>query len=208
MQYTGPVDFWISVTDEDIKKENQLLKQGYSKGYLESLAVYRKLSEKMLEYQIFLFHCSAVALDGRAYLFTAPSGTGKSTHAGLWQKYFKDKVLIVNDDKPLIRADETGVWVYGTPWCGKHGKNTNICVPVQAVCVLEQGKVPELQKLSPIDGYINLYQQTYRPKDEMQMRQTLGLLNRVISQIPIYRLRCDISMESVRIAYEGMRDAL
>lgn len=75
----GAKSIRIAVTEEEIDREN-VFKEAYSRGYLESLAVYRKISEAVLDYDAFLFHCSAVAVDGEAYLFTAPSGTGKSTH--------------------------------------------------------------------------------------------------------------------------------
>lgn len=75
----------IAASDEEIEREDQSGVSS-SNGMLESLAVYRKISEIMVEHDTFLFHCSAVALDGQAYLFTAPSGTGKSTHTRLWRE--------------------------------------------------------------------------------------------------------------------------
>ena len=55
---------------------------------------------------------AVVADDGSGYMFTAPSGTGKSIHVALWKKYFEN-AEIINGDKPFIRVDESGVWVYG-----------------------------------------------------------------------------------------------
>lgn len=93
----------IAVSEEEIEREN-LPDVKSSKGMLESLAVYRKISEIMVEHDTFLFHCSAVAVDGRAYLFTAPSGTGKSTHTRLWREVFGERAVMVNDDKPLLQV--------------------------------------------------------------------------------------------------------
>jgi hypothetical protein len=66
-------------------------------------------------FNCFLMHGAVVVVDGSIYMFTAPSGTGKSTHVALWKKYFKN-VEIINGDKPFSRVDESSVWVYGIPW--------------------------------------------------------------------------------------------
>ena len=112
-------DFTVEISQTDIdferkKSARENIAEGrkiinYPDGYLEELAVYRKISEKMLEYNTFLFHGSAVAVDGAGYIFTAPSGTGKSTHAKLWCDLLGYKAVMVNDDKPLIKITENNV---------------------------------------------------------------------------------------------------
>ena len=90
--------FHIEVSEAEIERERNAGEEHFSNAYLESLAVYRKLCEKMLDYDCFLFHCSAIALDGKAYLFAAPSGTGKSTHTRLWREVFGNRAVMINDD--------------------------------------------------------------------------------------------------------------
>ena len=87
----------VSVTEAEIEKE-KMTETTVSPGYLESLAVYRKISEIMPEHDTFLFHCSAIAVDDQGYLFTAPSGTGKSTHTRLWRERFDGRAVMINDD--------------------------------------------------------------------------------------------------------------
>lgn len=98
----------IEVTQEDVAREKSEETQ-YPYGYLESLAFYRKFCEAAVEKNILLFHSSVVAVDGHAYVFTAPSGTGKSTHTSLWRKVFKDRAVMINDDKPLFKIEENAV---------------------------------------------------------------------------------------------------
>lgn len=76
---------------------------------LEETAVYRKIADKMVDYDTFVFHGSVIAVEGQAYLFTAKSGTGKSTHTRLWREMLGDKAVMVNDDKPMLRVTESGV---------------------------------------------------------------------------------------------------
>ena len=95
-------NFFIQVTKEDIEEECKRA-GGFPPAYLESLALYRKFLNKLLDFGGTVFHSSALAVDGKAYLFTAPSGTGKSTHISLWQQRFGNSVQIVNGDKPIMR---------------------------------------------------------------------------------------------------------
>lgn len=161
----GAKSIRIAVTEEEIDREN-VFKEAYSRGYLESLAVYRKISEAVLDHDAFLFHCSAVAVDGEAYLFTAPSGTGKSTHTRLWRERFGERAVMINDDKPLIRMEEGTFYVYGTPWNGKHHLSVNQKAPVKAICLLERGKTNYAQQISPAEAYPGLYRQIYRPQND------------------------------------------
>ena len=143
------IDFSVAITLSDIAFERErseaerqiegLSPHHFSDPYLETLAVYRKIAEKMPDYGVVLFHGSCIAVDGIGYLFTAKNGTGKSTHTRLWRELLKDRAVMVNDDKPLIRIDENGAVVYGTPWDGKHRLSTNTSVPLKALCVLERG---------------------------------------------------------------------
>ena len=106
---TEPAEYSVTTTQDDInyervkyknernKEENRIY--DYSDAYLEKLAVYRKIAEKMIDYDTILFHGSVVSVDNEGYLFTAKSGVGKSTHAQLWRKYLGEKAIIVNDDK-------------------------------------------------------------------------------------------------------------
>ena len=199
----GAKSIRIAVTEEEIDREN-VFKETYSRGYLESLAVYRKISEAVLDHDAFLFHCSAVAVDGEAYLFTAPSGTGKSTHTRLWRERFGERAVMINDDKPLIRMEEGTFYVYGTPWNGKHHLSVNQKAPVKAICLLERGKTNHAQQISPAEAYPGLYRQIYRPQDDRgKMLKTLQLLRKMAESVPLYRLQCDISQDAVRASWDA-----
>ena len=89
-----------------------------------------------------MLHASAVVVDGDAYLFSAPCGTGKSTHASLWLKYLKHKnPYILNDDKPAIRIVNDNIYVYGTPFSGKTDKNKNEKANLKGIAFLEQSNL-------------------------------------------------------------------
>lgn len=173
--------------------------------YLETLALYRKIAKELSSYGIILFHGSAVSLDGEAYVFTAKSGTGKSTHAALWRKVFGERTVMINDDKPLIAVGENGVTVYGTPWCGKHNLGNNISAPLKAVCILERGDNNSIQKITSKDAFSTLFSQTYRFNEPSGMRNVLSCIDKMVNSIPTYRLKCNMEDEAATVAYQGMK---
>ena len=206
----------------------------FDDAYLETLAIYRKISEQMLSFDTFLMHGSAISVDGMAYLFTAKSGTGKSTHTRLWRQYLGDRAVMVNDDKPLIRVfkagdpdthaaisqehasivDEPGLpesgnrpWaqVCGTPWNGKHHLGSNIIVPLKAICFIEQGRHNRINKVDPLEIYPLLLQQAYRPSDRIKLAKTLHLLDLLCQSVDFYKLSCNMDPEAAVISYEAMR---
>ncbi len=137
----------------------------FSDSYLEELAVYRKIAEEMINYDTVLFYGSVIAIDGIGYLFTAKSGTGKSTHTRFWRKYFRDRTVMVNDDKPLIKITDSSVTAYGTPYNGKHRLGSNIFVPLKAICILTRSAENHINKIIGKQAYPMMLQQVYRPAD-------------------------------------------
>lgn len=210
-------DFFVQIESSDIAYERKKSaledeKEGrrivaYSEGYLETLAVYRKIAEQMLEYDTILFHGSCIAVDGEAYLFTAKSGTGKSTHTRLWRETFGQRAVMVNDDKPLIYITKQGAIVYGTPWRGKHFLGENIRVPLKGICILERGDVNKIRSITKSEAFPMFLQQTFRPSNVQKMTMVLELLNQFGNQVPAYRLSCNMNPEAARISYEKMKGA-
>lgn len=208
-------EFVVRSEPEDIRREREASDReaaieghppvDYADAYLETLAVYRKIAERLLERNILLFHGSVIAVDGEGYLFTAKSGTGKSTHTKLWRQLFGERAVMVNDDKPLLRLTEREVIVYGTPWAGKHNLNKNISVPLAGLCVLERAEKNYIRQVVPRDIYGMLLQQAYRPAKAEAMQQTLSLVDRLMTNVKMYRLGCNMELEAAQVAYTGMR---
>ncbi len=178
----------------------------FSDGYLETLAVYRKIAASLLPYDTFLFHGSAIAVDGEGYLFTAKSGTGKSTHARLWREAFGARAVMVNDDKPLIKISGENAIVYGTPWNGKHRLGSNLSVPLKAVCILERAEKNRIVPVSCKEALPMLIQQSYRPSEPEQLLKTLSLSERLGRCVKLYRMGCNMEPSAARIAYDGMKE--
>ena len=200
----APADFSVTITQEDIEYERAREETpGHADAYLEELAVYRKVSEKMPYYDTILFHGSVIAVDGVAYVFTAKSGTGKSTHTALWRRLFGDRAVMVNDDKPLLHIGDV-VTAYGTPYDGKHKLSNKIAVPLKAVCILERAEENSIVKITRSEAYPMLVQQAYRPADVVAMQKTLSLIDKMADTVGLFRLGCNMDPDAARVAYEGM----
>ena len=201
-------DFTISIAREDINYEkSQIVEKDsnyYSDGYIETLAVYRKLTEKLIDDNILLIHGSAIALDGVAYLFTAKSGTGKSTHTRLWRQYFGKRAEMMNDDKPLLKIEEDKVIVFGTPWSGKHKLSANISVPLHAICFLNRRSYNIIDHIDKKQVLPLLLQHTYRPRDAELLSKTLSLLDKLVHCVEFYSLFCNQDLDAASVSYEGM----
>lgn len=210
-----PADFTVLTAQADIEferinsaREDHLAGSNvktHPDSYLEELAVYRKVAERMIGFDTVLFHGSVVALDGIGYLFTAKSGTGKSTHTRLWREYFGERAVMVNDDKPLLKITDSGVTAYGTPYNGKHRLGSRIAVPLKAVCILSRAAENRIEPITEKQAYPMLLQQVYRPADALLMQKTLALTDLLAERTALYRLGCNMDISAARTAYEGMR---
>jgi hypothetical protein len=208
-------DFSVRISQDDIdfEREKSIREdevegvpiRHFSDAYLETLALYRKIAVRVLDDDILLFHGSVVAVDGEGYLFTAKSGTGKSTHTRLWREYFGERAIMVNDDKPLLKVTDSGVIVYGTPWDGKHRLSSNISVPLKAICVLERDQSNHIESISAKEAFPMLLQQSYRPSEPEPMLKTLSLVEKLGKKVKLYRLGCTMDLSAAQVAYNGMR---
>lgn len=154
----------------------------------------------------FMLHSSAVIMDGKAYLFTADSGTGKSTHTSLWQKVFGEKAEILNDDKPAIRIGEDGIFACGTPWSGKTDRNINKIVPIGGIGFLERSEENWIQRLQGKDVVNKLLKQTVRPPEMAEMDALLKYVDIVLKEVPVFRLGVNMTEDAARMAYEAMSE--
>ena len=204
-EFDGKPHFTVKVPDRvmrDVIKKNP----DFSDGYLETLEIYRIICRKILKYDAMLMHCAAVAVDGEAYLFTAKSGTGKTTHINLWREKFGDRFVVVNGDKPILRIRGDKFFACGTPWRGKENYGHNIVAPVKAVCILERGEKNEIEKIAPHEAISTVLTQTLRTNDMYEMEKMLVLIDKLLASVPFYRLRCNMDAEAADVSYNGMQN--
>ena len=195
-------ELFINCTEDDIQKERDFSEEeGFSSPYLETLAVLRKIAEIFPSHERILMHGASISYEGKGYLFTAPSGTGKTTHIRLWREYLGNKIDIINGDKPFISL-ENEPRIYGSPWAGKENWHKNHSFPLSGICFIERGTENRIRKMEPSEFLPLLFNQLYLPSDPLAVALTLELADKLLKKVPIWLLQCDISEDAVKCSFE------
>lgn len=162
----------------------------------------------LLRFDGLMLHASAVAYEGRAYLFSGPCGMGKSTHTRLWKQVFGEDAVVFNDDKPAIRRVDGKWYAYGTPWCGKDGINVNMKVPLGGICFLRRGEKNDIYRLDSLRSSASVISQTIRRfKSESNLTLMLSHVDKLVREIPIFEFKNLPLPESASLSYETMSKA-
>ena len=208
-------EFSVVVTREDIAFEQaDLLEEAHRDGFkprvftdpfLERQVIQRAFAEYLLDFDTLLVHGSAIAADGEGFLFTAHSGTGKSTHTRLWRQVLGDRAIIVNDDKPFLQLTETGVILHGSPWSGKHGLDCNLSVPLQGICILERGQENQIGIMDAANVLPMLRKQAYQPLDPEKESAYLHLVEQLSQSVALWKMACNRDPQAAVMAHETMK---
>ncbi len=196
-------DLIASTTQEELEKELQV-SEVQNISYVESVCLYRSIAEQLPAFDGFVFHGAAVEVDGKAYVFTAPSGTGKTTHIRLWIERFGKEICVVNGDKPVIRKIDGVFRVCGTPWMGKERMGGTRIVPAGGVCLLERAEENHIRKVSGKDILSRLFGQVYVPKTPGNVEKFLGLLDEFLASVPLYCLGCNMDVSAAELSYQAL----
>lgn len=207
-------EFIVQVTPSDLAHEQMLLEREaveeglkirkFKEPFLERSSIQRRVADFLVGRNTLMLHGSTVAVDGSAYLFTAPCGTGKSTHTRLWRELFGDRAVMVNDDKPFLRLSSNGVLAYGSPWSGKHGLASNVCVPLRGICLLHRGNENSIHRAEVKDVLDILYHQAHLPEDPSRSRQASLLVDILAARVPLWEMYCTRELDAAQVAYDAM----
>lgn len=196
----GEPEFTLTVTEAELAVDKEFPLSDDWKRYMYSGS---KFYFELIKRRGMMLHSSAVVKDGRAYLFSANSGVGKSTHAEHWLRRFPD-AYILNDDKPALRRTEEGFFAYGTPWSGKHDVSRNEGVPVSGIAFIERASYNFIEPLSPVEAAKRLIPQTVRRIGGERMRELLDTVDVLLREVPVYRLGCINDISAAETAAEAM----
>ncbi len=202
-------DFDSSETDVKILVDDDFLQMkcdempGLTIEQHEYLWVGQAFNSRLLDYGGIMLHSSCVEKDGYAYLFSADSGTGKSTHTHLWLKNLSG-TRIINDDKPALIKENDAWYACGTPFSGKTDENTNAKVPIRAIVFIKRAKENKVERL-PINEAIKLlFGQTIRSKIEERAMVTLEAVDSILRSVPFFSLECNMDDEAAIVSYNGI----
>lgn len=191
--------FTVSVTPEDIQEEKSSSGTNHTDGYYESIIAYRKIAETIPDYDAFLFHGSVISYRGRAYVITANSGVGKTTHTRLWLSEFPE-AKVLNGDKPIVRIIDGVPYACGTPWQGKENYGRNEISELCGIAFLERAAENQASDISANDAVTRFMKQIYLPKKKISaLAKTMRLADKVIRGVRLVRLGCNMNPEAAHV---------
>lgn len=192
-------EFSINVNDEEI---NYLVTEGVgiTPSIAENMVLGNKFNRRLMKFYGSYIHSSAMVFDGKAYLFSAPSQTGKSTHTKKWLNRFGDRVKIINDDKPSFRFINGKCIVYGTPFAGGTDVQLNTSAELGALVFIERAEENSLEKLPTSRAVSLLISQSPGRANERIGDRQLEMFSMLLSKYPAYLLRCNMDDSAVDTA--------
>lgn len=203
-------DIVINIDENMISAEAELFRR--MKGpvlsikNVEKLLVHRMITEELLLFDTILMHGASLALEDTAFVFTAKSGTGKTTHIQRWLENIAG-AYTVNGDKPFIIVghDPGKSYVCGSPWAGKENLNTNTVIPLRSIVLLERGNNNYMERISFSEAFPFVLEQVYLPNDKDKMRITLHLLQRLSRTVSFWRFKCNnFKDDCFEVAYNAL----
>ncbi|MBE6983162.1 MAG: hypothetical protein E7435_02610 [Ruminococcaceae bacterium] len=200
IQQDGPVDSCLSLDCQRFLERYPQLKDLDTAQYIGTGAVF---AAEVLAFYGFQFHASAVMLEGKVYLFSAPPGTGKSTHTGKWRRLFGAE--IINDDKPVLRRMNGSWTVYGTPWSGKHDLSNPVSVPLGGIAFVKRGEQNRIYRISPAEAVPAMISQCIRFGHRDCMSRQLELIDLLLREAAVWQLFCRNDDEAAIVSCEAMK---
>ena len=208
--------FDLETTEEDIVRWNRLLSFDYKPEFLEQRIMVLKLSGYLCSRGACVIHACAVIRGGYAWLFAAPSGTGKTTLFRNWKAVFGENVRILCGDMPFVGRSTSGdICVYPTPWNGKENYGSLEKAPLGGILLLSQGNMNEMKRLKPAEAAASVYSHWLCTSDSVDTVRNLSRLEEtVLDSVPswnfINRGDRESALYSVRVIdryLEGKREA-
>jgi len=183
-------DYDAMATPEEILLAHDLMQVGNAEDYAEYKALIGPASHVLLRSGCCIFHAVAFLWKGKAWLLTAPSGTGKSTQFFNWRRLFPTEIVMICGDHPVLeqRADGS-VWVHPTHWNGKESMGSTAFAPLGGIVVLEQAGENRMERMTAHEALIPvLHEFCAMPETEEEIRTIFGLLDRMLGDHPVWKL--------------------
>ena len=199
----GIPEIIINVSEDDLAKEmkDYPVEDYVTPAEYEMTCAFRKLGSVIWKYDTLLFHSAGMKVDDSGIIFSAHSGTGKTTHMRLWKKLLGDRLKAINGDKPFIRFIDDKPVLFGTPWMGKEKFGMNSSAPLQNICFIERSETNYVVKLNKEDIINRIFDQVFLPSDPMGSISTLQLIDKLLNSCNLWCIHCNMDIEAAEVAY-------
>ena len=195
-------DLTITMSKEDLENEKHINEDGKVYASEEISALYRKIADLFIEHNIVVFHGSSFKVNDCAFIVTARSGVGKSTHVNLLKQLLGNDLEYINDDKPLLEVNNDNLMLYSSPWNGKERRGNNIKAPLKAIIFLDRGNNTYKQLNNSEEVYFKLLSQIYLPRDKAKREHALKIIDILLKSVNFYEINVNTDISSASMTYE------
>ena len=205
---TAPAARMEPISQAHLEKERPYYSPGMADWLLEYNELPFAVSNALLPYGRCLFHGVAFLWRGKAWIWTAPPGTGKTTQYARWKFRYGDEVTILNGDKPLLefRADGS-VWVHPSPWKGKENIGRMVSAPLGGIICLIQQPENRIELLSPKRAAARLYRQfLYWPENEAAVDRVCAMAEQLLQKMPVWLLANRGDDDSAQLTHDAIME--
>ena len=192
----------ITLTKEDLENELHIQEDGKVYANEEISALYRKIADLFIEDNIVVMHGSSFKVGDYAFIVTARSGVGKSTHVNLLNKLLGNEFSYINDDKPLLEVNDHSLMLYSSPWNGKERRGNNTKAPLKAIIFLNRGNNTYQKLNNNQEVYFRLLSQIYLPRDKSKREKALKIIDILLKRVNFYEINVNKEIESASMTYE------
>lgn len=160
-------------------------------------------SDALLPFRRCLFHGAAFLWRGKAWIFTAPSGTGKTTQYVLWKMLYGDEIGVLNGDKPVLESRDNSLWVHPSPWMGKEGMGRAESAPLGGVIYLAQGQENTIRLMRPRESVVPIFAQfLFTASGPEEVEQVCCLEEDMLRTVPVWLLTNRGDEASARLTHD------
>ena len=195
-------DLTITMLQEDLENEKHINEDGKVYASEEISALYRKIADLFIERNIVVFHGSSFKVNDYAFIVTARSGVGKSTHVNLLKELLGNDLVYINDDKPLLEVNNNNLMLYSSPWNGKERRGNNTKAPLKAIIFLTRGNNTYRQLNNSEEVYFKLLSQIYLPRDKEKREKALRIIDILLKSVNFYEINVNKEIDSASMTYE------
>lgn len=199
----------VTISPQEIAAAQKIYEPSSSSPYIEYMELCPKLSDALLPFNRVFFHGTAFFWRGKAWIFAAISGTGKTTQYLLWKELYGEEVQIINGDKPVLAFDNESITVYPSPWNGKEGMGKQISAPLGGIILLRQSRDNRIRKIDAAEAAGPLFLQfLFRRETPDDVHAVCRLEERLLRQTPVWLLENRGDAASAALCHETLMEAL
>ena len=161
--------------------------------------------DALLPFERAIFHGVAFIWRGQAWLLTALSGTGKTTHYIQWKRQYGSEISIINGDKPVLDFSDEGISVHPSPWRGKENMGSMRSAPLGGIIMLKKGQGNAMRRVEPQEAVAELFMQfLFTRSTPLDVRRVCALEERLLQSVPVWQLVNRGDEASARLCHDTL----